>query len=97
MCLKKSFFLDCWEVSSVVPIFKNVWKKCTAKNYSPVSRPFVVCKIFEKVVNNWLVDHLEKYGPSDFQYNFKSSLATADRLTTDRIASNFNRVGLIEL
>ena len=33
-CLK-SCFLDCWKVSSVVPVFKNVEERATAKNYHP--------------------------------------------------------------
>ena len=37
MCLKESCFLDSWKVSSVVPVFKNVGEKSTAKNYSTVS------------------------------------------------------------
>ena len=32
MCLKKSCFPDCWKVSSVVPVFKNVKEGSTAKN-----------------------------------------------------------------
>ena len=28
MCLKKSCFVDCWKVSSVVPVFKNIGKSC---------------------------------------------------------------------
>ena len=27
MCLKKSCFPDYWKVSSVVPVFENVWKR----------------------------------------------------------------------
>ena len=30
-CLKESCFADCWKVSSVVPIFKNVGERSTAK------------------------------------------------------------------
>ena len=37
MCLKESCFPDCWKVSLVVPVFKNVGKRSTAKNYRPVS------------------------------------------------------------
>ena len=37
ICLKDSCFPDCWMVSPVVPIFKNVEERCTAKNYRPVS------------------------------------------------------------
>ena len=53
-------------------------------------------KVFEKLVNNRIVDHLEKCGLfSDFQYNFRSSRSTADLLTVvpDRIARDFNRSG----
>ena len=34
--LKESCFPDCWKVSSVVPVFKNVGERSTAKNYRPV-------------------------------------------------------------
>ena len=73
-CLKESCFPDCWKVSSVVPVFKNVGERSTAKNYRPVSLLSVVSKVFEKLVNNRIVDHLEKCGLfSDFQYGFRSS------------------------
>ena len=35
--LKETCFPDCWYVSSVVPVFKNVGQKSSAKNYHPVS------------------------------------------------------------
>ena len=73
-CLKESCFPDCWKVSSVVPVFKNVGQRSTAKNYRPVSLLSVVSKVFEKLVNNGIVDHLEKCGLfSDFLYGFRSS------------------------
>ena len=97
-CLKESCFPDCWKVSSVVPVpvFKNVGERSTAKNYRPVSLLSVVSKVFEKLVNNRIVDHLEKCGLfSDFQYGFRSCQSTADLLTvvSDRIARAFNRSG----
>ena len=61
-CLKESCFHDCWKVSSVVPVFKNVGERSTAKNYCPVSLLSVFSKVFEKLVNNRIVDHLEKCG-----------------------------------
>ena len=73
-CLKESCFPDCWKVSSVVPVFKNVGERSTAKNYRPVSLLSVVSKVFEKLVNNRIVHYLEKCDLfSDFQYGFKSS------------------------
>ena len=35
--LKESCLPDCWKISSVVPVFKNVGERSTAKNYRPVS------------------------------------------------------------
>ena len=80
----------------MVPVFKHVGEMSTAKNYRPVSLLSVVSKVFEKLVNNRIVDHLEKCGLfSDFQYGFRSSRSTADLLTvvSDRIAGTFNRSG----
>ena len=62
------------------PVFKNVGERSTAKNYHPVSLLAVVIKVFEKIVNNRIVDQLEKFGLfSDSQYGFRSP--TADLLT----------------
>ena len=46
---KESWFPDCWKVSSVVPVFKNVWERPTAKNYHLVSLLSVVSKVFVKI------------------------------------------------
>ena len=47
----------------------------------------------KKLVNNGIIDHLEKCGLfSDFQYGFRSSRSTAGFLivVSDRIARTFN-------
>ena len=80
----------------MVPVFKNVGKRSTAKNYCPVGLLSVVSKVNKKLVNNKIVDHLEKCGLfSDSQYGFMASQSTADLLTvvSDRIARAFNRSG----
>ena len=70
----------------MVPVFKNVGERSTAKNYHPVSLLSVVSKVFEKLVNNRIVDHLEKCGRfSDFQYGLT--------VVSDRVARTFNRSG----
>ena len=57
----------------MVPVFKNVGERFTSKDCFPVSLFSVVSKVFEKLVNNRIVDHLEKYDISpDFQYGFRS-------------------------
>ena len=93
---ERVLFPDCWKVSAVLSIFKNVGERSTAKNNHTVSLLSVVSKVFEKLVNNRIVDHLEKCGLfSDFQYGFRSSGSTADLLTvaSDKIARAFNRSG----
>ena len=95
-CLKESCFPDFWKVSSVVPVFKNVGERSTAKNCHPVSLLSVVSKIFEKLINNRIVDHLEKcHLFSDFWCGSRSSQSTADLLTvvSHRIARAFNMSG----
>ena len=80
----------------MVPVFKNVGESSTAKNYHSVSLLSVVSKVFEKLVNNRIVDHVEKYGLfSDFQNGCRPSRSTADLLTvvSDKIARDFNRSG----
>ena len=75
----------------MVPVFKNVGERSTAKNYRPVSLLSVVSK-----VNNRIVDHLEKFDvSSDFQYGLRSSRSTVDIITvvSDTIARDFNRSG----
>ena len=64
---KESCFLDCWKVSLVVPVLKNVEERYTTKNYCTVSQ------VFEKLVNIRIFDHLEIFCFfSDFQYGFRS-------------------------
>ena len=70
------------------------------KNYGLLSLHSVAMKVFEKLVNNRLVDDLEKFVLfSDFQYGFRSSRLYADLpvIVSDIIAWDFNRSGVIKL
>ena len=81
----------------MVPVFKNVGERSIGKNYSPVSLLSVVSKVFEKLVNNRIFEHLDKCGLlSDFQYDFRFSQSTGDLLTavSGRITRVFNRSGV---
>ena len=81
----------------MVPVFiTNVGERSITRNYHPLSLLSVITKVFEKLLNKKIVDHLEKCGLfSDFQYGFRSSRSTADLLTvvSDRIGRAFNRSG----
>ena len=79
----------------MVLAFKNVGKRSIAKIYCLVSLLSVVSEVFEKLLNNRIIDHLEKCVFSDFQYGFRSWRSTANLLTvvSDIIARAFNRSG----
>ena len=55
MCLKESCFPDCFKVSLVVPVLNKCWGKV-------YYRPVCLLSVLEKVVNDRIVDHLEKCG-----------------------------------
>ena len=60
----------------------------------------MVSKVFGKLVDNRIVDYLEKYGLfSDFQYGFRSSRSTADFLivVSDSSPRTFTGLGLLKL
>ena len=48
--LKESYFADCWKVSLLVPVFKNVGEGFTAKNYCHMSLLSEVLDFFEPLV-----------------------------------------------
>ena len=60
--MKGSYFPDCSKDPFVSSVFKNVGERSTAKNFCHVSLPSVIRKVFVKLVNNRIVDHLEKCG-----------------------------------
>ena len=75
MCLNETCFPNCWKISSVFPVFKNVGERLQLKTTALL----VFClgsgvsKVFEKLVNNTIVDHLEKSDLfSHFQCGFRS-------------------------
>ena len=45
----------------MVLVFKDIGERSTAKNCHSVSLLSIVSKVFEKLVNNRIVNHLEKY------------------------------------
>ena len=89
-CLKESCFPDCWKFHQWFLDLRMLGKGLQLSLLSLVS------KVFEKLVNNKIVDHLEKCGLfPDFQYGFRPSRSTADLLTvvSDRVARGLNKSG----
>ena len=46
----------------MVFVFKNVGERSIGKNFRPITILSVVKKVFEKLVNNRIGDHLKKCG-----------------------------------
>ena len=70
--------------------------KVSVKNYCHVSLLFAVSKVFQKLANNRIADHLVKCGLfSDFLYGVRSLQSIADLLTvlSDRNPRDFTRSG----
>ena len=51
MSLQESCFSDCWKVSSVVLVFRNIRERFPTRKYHPISLFTVVSKAFEKQTN----------------------------------------------
>ena len=65
----------------MIPAFETVGERSTAKNYRPVRFLSLVSKVFEKLVNNRIVDHLEKCGLfTDFKYGKDLLTVVFDRI-----------------
>ena len=52
---------DDWKIALVSPIYKN-GPKCQVSNYRPISLTSIICKLFESIVRDALVQHLENNG-----------------------------------
>ena len=77
----------------MVSVIKSVGERYTSKNYHPVSLLSLVSKVFEKLVNNRIVGHLEHCGFFVISSIVLGPRSNADLLTvvSDRIARDFNR------
>jgi len=49
-----------WKLANITPIFKK-GKKASTANYRPVSLTVNLCKVFESLVRDRMIEHLEKF------------------------------------
>ena len=77
-CIGEGIYPDCLKTSKVLPIYKK-GDRSEISNYRPVAVPSVFAKIFEKILNNRLLQYLNKnnlIGKS--QFGFTSGMSTSD-------------------
>ena len=89
--LAESCYPPCWKVPDVIAAFKNCGDRSDPRNYRPISLLPIISKVFEAVLNNFIVRHMNSLNLfTDRQYGFRASRSTADVLTV--ISDRFYRV-----
>ena len=81
----------------MVSVFENFRSRSTAKNYGTVILLSVVSKVFEKLANNRIFDHLEKCGLfliSSMVLGLLDQMQNL-RVVSGRIARAFNSSGAV--
>ena len=90
---------DDWRRANDVPIYK-VGDRKKAKNYRPVSLTCQLCKVFEKLVRDVLVEHLESNELlRGTQHGFRKGRSCLTNLFTflDRITEELDNGGSVDV
>lgn len=71
---------EAWRSANISSIFKK-GSRSNPGNYRPVSLTSIVCKVMEKIVRGWIMDHMERNKLlSDKQYGFIPGRSTTLQL-----------------
>ena len=81
----------------MVPVFKNVGERSTAKNYRLVSLLSVVSKVFEKLVNNRIADQCGLFLISSMVLGLLDQLQIFSQLYLIELLGLLIGLGLLEL
>ena len=49
-----------WKLANVTPVFKN-GSKASFSNYKPVSLTVNLCKVFESIMRDKIIEHIERH------------------------------------
>jgi len=55
-----------WKTANITPIFKK-GSKSQVENYRPVSLTSQICKLFEMIIRDSVIDHLDRHGSIRFR------------------------------
>ena len=89
MYLKVSCFLDCWKVSSVAAVFKNIWERSIANKYHP-KKYHQVIGTFGQIANSVLNKDRSVVPPLFSRPEVLSSASDKAKLFAKNISSNCN-------
>jgi len=81
LCLKTQTFPSSWKHALVQPIPKK-GDRSNPSNYRPIALTSSISKVFESLLNNHFLKHLETHSLlSDHQYGFRKARSTGDLLS----------------
>jgi len=81
LSLKTGVFPTAWKKAHIVPVHKK-GDRSNVSNYRPISITSCISKVFETIVNEHILDHIEGSNLiSDSQYGFRKARSTGDLLT----------------
>ena len=78
LCVQQGYFPENLKLGCITPIFKK-GDRDKVNNYRPVCSLSPLSKIIEKVINNRMVEYLNKFNLfSKSQYGFRKNMGTED-------------------
>ena len=81
MIWRDDYFCKDWRVATIIPILKPGKSRSDPLNYRPISLTSCVCKLYEKMINNRLIEFLENNKLlAGTQCGFRRNRATIDQL-----------------
>lgn len=93
-CLAKSYFPDKWKEATMIPILKPGKPSNSSKSYRPISLLPCISKLFERIVLNLMVQHIEANNTiPDHQFGFRSGHSTTHQVKriTNIIRTGFSQ------
>ena len=76
----KSTFPQSWKLANIHPISKK-GDLTDPSNYRPIALTSIISKVFETIINDHIVSHLDQYSIlQDTQYGFRKRRSTIDHL-----------------
>ena len=85
---------DIWRKAEIIPIAKQGKDPSSVKSYRPISLTSVLCKVTERMVNNRLLEYLDRHQVIEpEQAGFRKHMSTTDQIVklTQYIKDGFHR------
>lgn len=81
-CIYRSEVPRSWKFAHVTPIYKEKGSQSDPGNYRPIAITSIISKVFEKLIYDQLIEHLERNGClSNRQYGYRRKRSTAYAVT----------------